>query len=181
MRQYYPLWFRLNRRHQYIIWYHNDHDGIVLTDSSLLPSFTSLEAMEKWAKDKKIRVQYETDLAPLDLDSVQDWLKHPRKETVDCVVFLEAWNLFIDLASSLQKRNTIKDDPENNRIYDKLFYGNNLPVITPTGKFHEPVWSNSEIARINRILHRGIRLLKSRLYLVGREPFSVVQEKNGCR
>jgi hypothetical protein len=44
--------------------------------------------------------------------------------------------------------------------YDKLFWGNNLPVVTPPGEFYVPAWSDEELAELHRILSDGMRLIR---------------------
>jgi hypothetical protein len=60
------------------------------------------------------------------------WLDDPQADTVDCVLFLLGWNLFWDVATVLGR--PLRDlDPVANKIHDKLFFGNNLPAMTPEG------------------------------------------------
>ena len=45
-------------------------------------------------------------------------------------------------------------------IYDKLFWGCNLPSMTPPGMHYEPTWSPEEITTVVEVLHSGLRLLR---------------------
>jgi hypothetical protein len=46
-------------------------------------------------------------------------------------------------------------------IYDKLFWGNNLPLITPEGERYLPEWSADEVQSLAQILASGLDLFIS--------------------
>jgi hypothetical protein len=50
------------------------------------------------------------------------------------------------------------------KIYDKLFFGNNLPAITPAGVSYEPVWSHDEIETLSRIYRLGLTGLRAGIH-----------------
>lgn len=41
-------------------------------------------------------------------------------------------------------------------MYDKLFWGSNIPAVTPAGQKFNPDWSASEIAALARVLSSGL-------------------------
>ena len=45
-------------------------------------------------------------------------------------------------------------------IYDKLYWGCNLPSMTPPGMHDEPIWSREEITTVVAVLHCGLRMLR---------------------
>jgi hypothetical protein len=47
------------------------------------------------------------------------------------------------------------------KIYDKLFFANNLPAITPRGASYEPIWSEGEIELLSRIYRFGLAELRA--------------------
>ncbi len=47
-----------------------------------------------------------------------------------------------------------------NKIYDKLFWGCNIPALTPRGKKYIPLWSAREISIINKVLTEGVRIFR---------------------
>lgn len=64
---------------------------------------------------------------------------------MDCHALLIAWNLFKDVVTTLHIeffRN--KQDNVSDKIYDKLFFGTNIPAITPEGKEYIPQWTKAE-------------------------------------
>ena len=82
---------------------------------------------------------------------------------MQCEEALCAWNLFSDVAASFQKRGFAFEnrDAQFPAIYKKLFYGNNLPSITPEGKQYIPEWSQEEISSLADVLTAGLELFLS--------------------
>jgi hypothetical protein len=48
--------------------------------------------------------------------------------------------------------------------YDKLFWGCNLPALTPSGERFDPVWQAGEVANFRQFLAAGLDLLASELH-----------------
>lgn len=49
-----------------------------------------------------------------------------------------------------------REDKANFDIYEKLFWGNNLPTVTPAGKTYVPVWTQNELERLRSVMAYGI-------------------------
>lgn len=179
---YYPYWYRLDGADAYLIWYSDESaatypngvgesgetdsgepDGVLLANPGRLLTFRSLADLHGYADRSGLSVEPEVNSTPLDLDTVQRWLGAARKTTVDCETFLSAWNLFSDLASAVQGARAHIDDQKENRIYMKLFWGNNFPAMTPPGKHFTPTWSKSEVGRLRNVLNKGMQMFKNRL------------------
>ena len=47
------------------------------------------------------------------------------------------------------------------KIYDKLFFANNLAAVTPRGASYEPIWSEDEIELLSRIYSFGLAELRA--------------------
>ena len=178
IRTHYQCWFRLDGADRYLIWYTvedsgYDADGVVLDASGHIPTFRTIEALHHYAAEHEIGLAGEEPRLH-DLDCVQDWLnlrgkrsrKHVRRTTVDCNAFLAAWNLFSDVRFSLGQLSGKRLTPHTRRPYNKLFYGCNLPAITPPGKHYEPIWPNYEVAVLRKVLGSGLKLFRCRLKLL---------------
>ena len=166
---YYPYWYRLDGADAYLLWRTDDSsestapDGVLLDDAGRMVTSRHLDQLRDYAARRGLPVAAEVNPKPLDLDVVDQWLEAARKTNVDCETFLEAWNLFSDLASTVAGRLAHIDDRKQDRIYNKLFWGNNLPAVTPPGKHYEPLWFKSEVARMQNVLGAGMRLFRDRL------------------
>lgn len=165
----YAYRYRLGRADAYLLWYTSEvgeetgADGVVLDDAGRLLSFCSLADLRGCAAHHNLRLAPEVNAEPLDLDAVQSWLGAARKRTVNCPVFLDAWNLFSDLASAVQGVQAHIDDQAEGGLYDKLFWGSRLPALTPPGPHRAPLWTKSEVGRLQNVLNRGLRLFQDRL------------------
>ncbi len=165
---YLPYWYRLSGADAYLIWYTEEagedagYDGVLLDDAGRLLTFQSLAALQADADRRGLSVEMEGNAEPLDLESVLRWLGAARKRTVDCPAFLSAWNLFSDLASAVQGKQAHIDNLAEGRIYEKLFWGSNLPAMTPPGKRDTPSWTKSEVGRLRNVLNRGMQLFLGR-------------------
>jgi len=88
------------------------------------------------------------------------WLLSRNGNTVDCCNFLDAWSLFADLSRSVAGQFDT-DRALTNKIYDKIFWGNNLPAVTPDGEHSVPVWTNDELNILGKILDDGLSLFRN--------------------
>jgi hypothetical protein len=171
-KSHYPLWYRLDRRDRYLIWYQTegaekDSDGVVLDSKGKIPVFASLGALSAYAQDQKI------DLEPGEhnlhnLDIIVKWLKVKRSKregptSISCPEFLAAHNLFADVSRSISG-NFDEDRDATNLIYGKLFWGNNLPSNTPNGKCYAPIWSKDEKRIIREIMSQGLQMFRSSIH-----------------
>jgi hypothetical protein len=160
-RIYSALKYRLDHLDAFLIWYINDVDGFVLDDRQRALSFRNLSVLQEWVSMHGYVVETEEQGSLHDLDTTQQWSANPSPDTVDCIAVLNAWNLFLDIRASIEQRNVMRDDPENNDIYDKVFFGNNLSAITPPGEHYTPLWSEDEVMRLSRLLTEGLRLFRA--------------------
>ncbi len=156
---YYCLWYRLDHTDGHLIWFSNDNDGVVTQPDGMVPSFRDQKALHDYATLHQITLD---PMEPLlhDLDDVARWLRQSLSAEVDCDILLTAWNLFGDLASSV-KGDFDPDRTQTQHIYEKLFWGNNLPAITPPGKHYTPRWSDDELLLMRNVLHNGLRLFRT--------------------
>lgn len=135
-------------------------DGLVLDERGRLVTFADLEAVRAHAVAHALEL-CEGELEPNDLDALATWLAEPGADSVDPSAFLQAWNLFIDLRSSIAGRNTIRDPDGARRIYDKLFWANNIPAVTPPGERFDPEWTAIDVAELKRVLGDGLALFRA--------------------
>ena len=108
-----------------------------------------------------INLRFQTDeITTYDLDWFMGKCIYMKYD--DCKSILLYWNMFSDMARSVEIQFK-GDDKKYNKIYNKLFWGNNLPTVTPKGKQYNPIWSNSERKIITAILLEGIEIVKNQL------------------
>ena len=158
-RNYYTVGYRLAGLDLYLIWFSNESDGVVVEGDGAVPSFRTQADLCVYARRRGLRL--ETEATPVfDFDSVAHWLRNPDRRMIDCVVFLNAWNLFGDVASSTGHAAFDRSSRNAAGTYAKLFWGNNLPAVTAPEEHYFPAWSDGEVADLHRVLSDGMRLFR---------------------
>lgn len=158
-RQYSNLWYRLDCKDAHLIWFTDERDGVFVDSDRKVPSFKNTEDLLGYAQSRGLSVDVE-DASLLDLDTLAEWLKKENVDSVDCVSFLNAWNLFDDVSRSVNGAFDA-DRKLTKKIYDKLFWGNNLPSVTPEGKSYHPAWTKRELKLMREVLSSGLSLFRS--------------------
>lgn len=161
----YPHWIQFQGQGLGLVWQTDDEAGDEDTDGVLVHNGQIV-----WARTQEdfpeLARQHNLTLDPgneefQNLDGIEDLLQLPASDDT-CAQLLNAWNLLGDIACSV---NASLDDrgPETDKCYDKLFYGNNLPSITPPGEHYSPLFDDHEQRVISEILNRGRVILTNRL------------------
>lgn len=156
--QYYICWYLLEKKHQYLIWCSNDKDA-VFVENGKVPVFRTKDRALSYAATCNIKIESEEPKLH-DMDVVENWLRNPIAEQVDCSEFTAAWNIFADLSNSVNGKFDA-DRKSTRKIYDKLFWGNNLPSVTPSGKKYDPIWTKAEIQLLKKTLADGLDLFRA--------------------
>jgi hypothetical protein len=136
-----------------------DTDGVLVSKGQLVCARTQ-EEFSELARQHNITLETGKEESQ-NLDGIEELLQLPASDDI-CALLLNAWNLLGDIARSV---NASLDDrgPEADKCYDKLFYGSNLPSITPAGEHYSPYFNDEEQRTIIEILDRGRAILASRL------------------
>jgi hypothetical protein len=163
-RIYYRLWYRLDHIDGYLIWFSNDEDGVVTQPDGIIPSFRDQEALDAYANLHRLDLDAMEPLVH-DLDGLAQWLRRPLSAEIDLDAFLTAWNLFGDLAISVNCHFD-RDRKRTQQVYEKLFWGNNLPAVTPPGKQYTPHWSDDELLLMREILQYGLLLFRKHVKML---------------
>lgn len=159
--KYFSYLYRLNAEDRYLIWISNEKDSVAVDAEGFVPTFKDPVILRGYASLNHYSLESEEPILH-DLDWVATWLASPRL-SVDCREALASWNLFGDVAASIVDRgSTFKHlDSKLGAIYEKLFWGSNLPSMTPKGAHYVPEWSSDEIDSLAEILTTGLDLFTS--------------------
>ncbi len=160
--KYYPLYYRLNRKKRWLIWISNETDSVVIDRRGFVPTFPNRTFLRRYATVNNLRLEWTEKAVLCDLDWVVSWSKAPSMH-VDCRKALDAWNLFHDVVTSIPKDEAVfrRLDSRFPSTYDKLFWGSNLPTVTPRGKKYIPEWSQQELGSLARVLRAGLKVFVS--------------------
>jgi hypothetical protein len=156
-RSHYCVRCRLDGVERFFIWYSDECDGVLLSSPKQIALFPCLPELERYAADQNIELDAEA-AAIYDFDRLAQWLVHPTSETPDCHFLLNAWNMLGDIAYSVGV--SVAEPSEANTVYDKLFWGCNLPSATPPGMQFEPNWSIDDISILSAVLSSGLNVLR---------------------
>lgn len=159
--KYFRLWYRLCGEDRYLIWISNDRDAVVVDDAGFVLCFDGAEALRAYADRNGYKLEAEDPILH-DLDAVATWLDDPRMP-VNCNEVLAAWNLFSDVARSVHERGSGFESLDSRfpAVYEKLFWGNNLPSMTPSDRRYTPEWSPEEVAALSQVLRTGLGMFRS--------------------
>jgi hypothetical protein len=156
---YFPLLYRLQHGESYLLWISGNKDSVAVDTDGFVPSFRTFALLQEFADRKHYRLETEEPrLHDLDLVGISR-----TDKSVDCEASLLAWNLFSDVSASVPELNhNFKAlDSQFPLIYNKLFWGNNMPSMTPEGERYLPEWSADEIQSLAQILASGLDLFVS--------------------
>lgn len=161
LRSSYVTQFRIDGLDRFVWWESGDEnpDRIVLDETGFVRTFASdIAAREAALADGR---RLSTENSPLfDFDAVDAWCR--SGDTVhDCSALLNAWNMLGDLPRD--EKLFARADTRAKAIYDKLFFGCNLPSITPPGEQYVPTWTEPELALLRHVLQLGLAELRARL------------------
>jgi hypothetical protein len=160
-REYYIYPYRFNNKDSYLIWFSNEEDGVIVNENGIVPSFDNIKDLQVYSEENKISVDIESSKL-LNLDLIQKWLTEDKSEIEDYNNFLDAWNLFGDFSKSIDE-SFDADKKNTNKIYDEIFWGCNIPVVTPVGKSYKPIWTKKELKIIRKTLNFGFQMFTERV------------------
>ena len=150
MSTYYVIRITLNRKRFFMLW-NCEYEPVFLVNENGKPIFFgSLAELNAFAEKNDIKLDEE--ITEYNLDDIT-----VTAETLDCNEVIQKWNIMSDLALSIGAEFS-GEDKRFNSIYDKLFYGCNLPAMNHP--LYTPGWNAEEIAEINRILAEGAEIFR---------------------
>jgi hypothetical protein len=161
-REFYILWYRLDQKDSFLVWFSTENDdGVLVDENGFVPSFKTKERLLNFCAEKNIRIKQEEPILH-NLDIVQEFIDNQRLRKVDCPAFNSAWNLFEDISNSINGEfdSHVKS---TKKIYEKLFWGLNLPAVTPEGKSYEPSWTKQELKIIRETLKFGFQMFAEKV------------------
>ena len=165
---YYALSYQLDAAQRYLIWatdLDSDAKDVILLDGDeCILAFDDLSMLQEYATENKLTITQEEPILH-DLDWVSNWVRSPSPSTVNCVHVLAAWNLFADIWQSVKRHREYfrSIDEQYQAVYDKVFWGNNLPAVTPDGEHYVPEWNPDEIDVLRGVLSAGLEMFRKNL------------------
>jgi hypothetical protein len=154
LREYYACSVRIRGEDIHVLWFTNDMDGLERTDSGSIRHFDDLDQVRAYCVANEIDLS--TPATKYDLDQILLWSRSPI-EPLNCPEVLNTWNFLMDAQQASDSNELLQHaDRRAGGIYDKLFFGSNLPSVTPEGQEYQPAWSVDELQTLSSLLTRGI-------------------------
>lgn len=144
--EYYITNLRYRGQLRFFIWYMDvigsERDG-VLTDAGRVLTFKNENELYMYAAKKRINVIDNRNYSLWD-NNIRSHFKY-SDTTEDCRYFNSLWNIVNDINNSIG-RVTIAERrfKHIDRIYRKMFWGNNLEALTPEGEEFIPFFNTME-------------------------------------
>ena len=135
---YYIIKFEYYSEEKWALWYTSDKDGVIT-----------------------MNINFEEEVTEYRIDEIERWVNAKVIE-VDCQMILKFWNIVDDISESV-KKSIYKRTDISERIYEKLFYGNNLKSINTSGREYVPKWSDEELEVLKNILKQALIFIKKQL------------------
>lgn len=150
--------FTIDEAEFYCIWFSDDKTDGFLLDGSKLKIFSSNDAALTFLKSfSSYKKTIKTTIYNVN-EIIQTVM---RIIPFDPHIVLDFWNIVDDLSSSTGiPYEGNKKDCLTNSIYDKLFYGNNLPTINTSTRTYTPQFTSEEQIRLTTILEDGISIIR---------------------
>lgn len=152
--QYYIVGFVMKRKKYFTIWYTDDKDGFVLNSQGRIEIFKTENDVREFLQKKQIKPGEKVTL--VDCDEIGEM----NYEHIECSRVLDFWNIITDISYSVNEDFVGRTKSEEIlNVYDKLFYGCNLPVINRTDEKYVPEWSAKEQKVIFNVIRDGLRVI----------------------
>ena len=150
---------RLDGTTTLLLWVSDDGADCVVADGNRAVAFDDLDELRAHAATMGLGVEPEPSEL-VDLDAAERWCRSGGDP--DPVLLLATWNLCWDVANGTGAAFDHRGG-ELDVLYDKLFYANNLPSMTPPGEHWIPEWPDEQVARLRIVIGAGIALVRSSL------------------
>lgn len=164
----YPYTLILDTSELFTLWEDCESGGDRFTSSCYpgrIIAFASLADLKRYAVDKQLPVSWD-EAGSFDadhFDSVLISMKPGQAYSIEqCATILEGWNFLEDFCRTLSQDTKMPRSGGARSVYEKLFYGNNLPSVTPVGKCYEPMFDVDELEDLYDALDGPLRLLRSK-------------------
>lgn len=184
-REHFPCALRLDGRTLFVLWYADEPDGVVAAADGSVSAFETLDSLRASAAVRRVAIDCAAPDLAADFEALDRWLAAPRPAAIDCEMVNACWNLMLDFArgvdaarggsggtsapsvSSAERLATefLRGHAASDAIYMTLFWGCNLPAVTPPGERFDPTWSDEDARVIEEQMRCGLALVRAAVRL----------------
>ena len=160
--------YSLDNMTGFCIWFtdENEKDGLLCDGKNKILCFADKNTALQYLAENNLRL-HNDEISQYDFDKLAQWI-NSDDINVDCVEILNFWNMLTDFAYTVGVK--FKGDRQNRitrLIYEKLFFGNNIPASKPKGFTEDyiPDWDLKQINKIKSVMKNGLDIASSSLTL----------------
>jgi hypothetical protein len=164
-RKYYLCELIFEGNFFFVIWFSDRRDGLLVDKHKKIRHFRTENDAIGFLELRNHVIENDP-IAKYNIDAINTWCIEPNSEHINCNTFLDMWNFFTDMSASIGRKSTFKKaDNGLQSIYDKFFWGCNLPAITPKEKHFAPGWTVDDVKAIAELFRVGIIELQKNMSL----------------
>lgn len=150
------LELRFGEHSEFLLWYEDENgEDCVYTLNNKVQEFETENEARECAEYLGLNC---TGACIYDAERLKKWIETHEKDT-DCRLLLDFWNIFGDIAYSVGMRFEPVRTRRSNKVYSKLFFGLNLPAMTPPGEKYVPLWTKKERKLLRELMSFGLNML----------------------
>jgi hypothetical protein len=154
-----PVAFRLDGRERYVLWIAGENgDDEVSADGDRVRVFDTLQELHQYAARHEIALEDTDADGVVDLDAAEQWCR--TQSAPDALSLLTVWNLCGDVARGTRRRFDDRGE-DRDRVYDVVFFANNLPSMTPSGESFVPDWTTDDLETLREVIRSGVTMFRS--------------------
>ena len=157
---FYPVVFRLHHADYHCLWFTDEKgQNQFLKDGEKTIHFRHQKEWRDYVLREGLCTDHRQTL--YDVNTAVKWLAE-NDPNVDCEYYLSLWHATVDLAYS-ENRAFLGESRSTDvsAVYDKLFWGNNLPSLRREGARFEPEWSLEELAILRTIVSDIVEIIEA--------------------
>jgi hypothetical protein len=162
--KWYPTELIFDGKKIYVLWTSGDEDELnrdrVLVDDLGVVWFNEIQDLLNYVDEHELALFQRSVEHSIDIDAGVSALS--ESEHLNCSAVMGAWNMSWDFANGTMADFEQRSD-EHDAIYDKLFFGCNLPAMTPPGEHFVPEWDEDELDLLRRTIDQGVSLIRASL------------------
>jgi hypothetical protein len=170
----YPYCYIYKGRKTFLVWLtkEGDKDTFRLDSNNRLISFRSERGLRDLPGTRSKQLKW-SEGVQIDFDHFWNALRRLKvgksSSAKTCKILLDGWNFIEDMVRTVGLTETTKGlhSPLLKKVYDKLFYGNNLPAVTPESKSYTPLWLREEIVSFRKEFYSIWKMLTKSGYIGG--------------
>ncbi len=146
----YPYAYIHQGKRTILVWQTNGKDTFRLDPEGRLISAPTVEELKHQIGEDARRVAW-AEGAEINFDRFWVSLRNMRpvrsSSEQTCHLLLNGWNFLEDLGRTFRSDKELEGlrSPLLSKAYEKLFYGNNLPSMTPKGHSYHPLWTAEDM------------------------------------